>query len=325
MLDRNRSLWCHNEVLSVTILPMQLLDRRVKVRAIPEQVQGEVGQAHSRSTLPTGGSGLLVGTFFPSSACGVSSYVLTRREHCRLIPLLSSLNAASASAASSVGCCGAFCAPSSSVGCCGACCGAFCAPSSSSVGCCGAFCTPSSAIAPSAAIVILILDHILEESGGLDVKLPNLATIGAALLRRSPHGRLCSVGSSKRGRVSGLFILCIDHAVAVDILTRSILHALLDSRELLGQVTYYSSTCDWRATGRTLDDFFAHPVRNRDLVELSIYKAFSDQVFLIRLNGTSRAVVDALLGRQVAISDLIALRRTGTSQAAHANYGQSGR
>src|SRR5918993_4982395 len=186
MHDRIRSLWCHIELRSVTILPMQLLGRRVKDRATLERVQGDVGQAHSRSTLPTGGSGLLVGTFFPSSACGVSSYVLTRREHCRLIPLLSSLNAASASAASSVGCCGAFCAPSSSVGCCGA----FCAPSSSSVGCCGAFCTPSSATAPSAAIVILILDHILEESGGLDVKLPNLATIGAALLRRSPHGRL---------------------------------------------------------------------------------------------------------------------------------------
>jgi hypothetical protein len=165
----------------------------------------------------------------------------------------------------------------------------------------------------------------LEESGGLDVKLPNPATIGAALLRRASQGLLCSVGSSKRGRVSGLVILCIDHAVAVDILARSILHSIRDDLELLGQVTCYSGTCDWRATGRTLDEFFAHPARNRDLVELSIYKAFSDQVFLKRLNGTSRAVVDALLGRQVAISNLIALRRTGTSQAAHANYGQSGR
>jgi hypothetical protein len=134
------------------------------------------------------------------------------------------------------------------------------------------------------------------------------------------------VGSSKRGRVSDLVILCIDHTVAVDILARSILHALLDELELLGQVTHYSGTCDWRATGRTLDYFFAHPLRNTDLVELSIYKAFSDQVFLKRLNGTSRVVVDALFGRQeVIISDLIVQCRTGTSQAAHANYGHSGR
>ena len=67
-------------------------------------------------------------------------------------------------------------------------------------------------------------------------------------------------------------------------------------------------------------------MRNTDLVELIIYKAFSDQVFLKRLNGTSRVVVDALFCRQaVIISDLIALCRSGTSQAAHANYGHGGR
>lgn len=55
-------------------------------------------------------------------------------------------------------------------------------------------------------------------------------------------------------------------------------------------------------------------MRNSDLVELSIDEAFSDQVFLKRLNGTSSVVVDALFCRQVVIiSGLIALCRSGTT------------
>jgi hypothetical protein len=135
---------------------------------------------------------------------------------------------------------------------------------------------------------------------------------------------LSGVGSGIRGSSSDLGILCIDPAVAVDILVSSILHAFLDDLELLGQVAYGRSAFDGRATWRTLDNFFAHSSCHTDLVEISINNAFTDQDFLERLNGTRSIIVDALFGRQdLIIGGRIDLCRTGTSQTAY--YGHSGR
>jgi hypothetical protein len=133
---------------------------------------------------------------------------------------------------------------------------------------------------------------------------------------------LSGVGSSIRGSSSDLCILCIDPAVAVDILVSSILHAFLDDLELLGQVAHGSGAFDGRATWRTRDNFFAHSSGHSDLVEVSVNNTFSYQGFLERFHGTRSFFVYALFGRHDAlIRGLIDLCWTGTSQAAHGHYG----
>jgi hypothetical protein len=134
--------------------------------------------------------------------------------------------------------------------------------------------------------------------GGFSVNLLDRATTGAALFGRSPYGLLSGMGSGIRGSNGNLRILCIDPAVAVDILLSSILHAFLDYIKLLGQVAYGYGARDGRAAWRTLNNFFAHPLCDTNLVEISINDAFSDQGVLVRLNGAfNSVVVDALFGR----------------------------
>ena len=130
------------------------------------------------------------------------------------------------------------------------------------------------------------------------------------------------MGCGIRGRSSDPLILCTDSAIAVDIAARRTFHAFLDDLDLLSQVAYGSSTCEGRPPGRTLDDFAAHSRCDSDLVEVSINNALSYQGFLERFHGPRGFFVYALLGRHhTLIIGLIDLRWTGTSQAAHADYG----
>src|SRR5215203_1240878 len=147
------------------------------VHLLVQNVNFEAASGACRGLGGTGPFFLEGGHFFAQPLSDGSIVVFSGAGSCRGLPLtrLDASNSITSSGSRPTSSATAYIAPSSSA--------------ASSVGCCGACCAPSSSAAdiahPPPRLVILTLDLILKVSGGLDVKLPNPATIGAALLSRS--------------------------------------------------------------------------------------------------------------------------------------------